>query len=316
MVDDERDGSPADTRSRGRFGRRRGRPRRKAAWWELPVLLVAAVAVAVLLKTFVVQPFVIPSESMERTLHGCTGCSGDRILTFKPVYSVARDPHPGDIVVFRDPGGWDPDAVPTPPSNPVLHGLAWVGQFIGLVPPYENDLVKRVIAVGGQTVKCCDASGNVQVGNDGPDGTFRSLDDASYTYLSTGDPSAGQVPFGPVTVPAGRLWVMGDHRDASADSRYHCGNAPSSTGAVCSGGSRAVAMSSTVPVDDVLGKAVVIAWPVSRWTTLGTPPTFEDFPLPASAGAPATRWPPAAGLTAVLALGVVERQRQRGRRIS
>ena len=302
-----------------RIRRRRdedGHPaKRKAPWWELPVLLVVAVAVAVLLKTFVVQPYFIPSESMERTLHGCQGCSGDRILTFKPVYSVARDPHPGDIVVFRDPGGWDVDPVPSPPSNPVLHGLTWVGQFIGLVPPYENDLVKRVIAIGGQTVKCCDADGDVQVGDDGPDGAFHSLDDASYTYLSGSEPSAGRQPFGPVTVPAGRLWVMGDHRDASADSRSHCGSAPpSETGVTCSDGSAATATSSTVPLDDVLGKAVVIAWPASRWTTLGTPKTFETVPLPTSL--PDRLPPPVAWLplgVGMLAADGLRRRRRRHR---
>ena len=279
------------------------------------MLVVVAVAVAVLLKTFVVQPYYIPSESMERTLHGCKGCSGDRILTFKPVYSLARDPHPGDIVVFRDPGGWDTDPVPEPPSNPVLHGLAWAGQFIGLVPPNENDLVKRVIAIGGQTVKCCDAAGNVQVGDDGPTGAFRSLDDASYIYLSEADPSVGRQPFGPVTVPTGRLWVMGDHRDASADSRYHCGDAPpSETGVVCSDGSAATATASTVPTGDVLGKAVVIAWPASRWTTLGTPTTFEALPLPASLPdrSPDRLPPPVAWLP--LAAGVVTAQGVRRRR--
>ena len=277
------------------------------------MLVVVAIAVAALLKTFVVQPYSIPSGSMERTLHGCDGCSGDRILTFKPVYSIARDPHPGDIVVFRDPGGWDSEPVPTPPHNPVLHGLRWAGQFVGLVPPDENDLVKRVIAVGGQTVKCCDAAGNVQVADDGPTGAFRSLDDASYTYLSTGDPTLGRVPFGPVTVPRGRLWVMGDHRDGSADSRAHCGGAPgagSPIGALCADGSVATATSSTVPVSDVLGKAVVIAWPPSRWTTLGTPTTFRSVPLPSSA----PDLPPAAFLplgVGTVGAVVVRRRRRR-----
>ncbi len=175
-------------------GRRRRPRRRKAPWWELPVLLVVAIAVAVLVKTFVVQPFSIPSGSMERTLHGCEHCDGDRILTFKPVYSIDRDPHPGDIVVFRDPGGWDSEPLPSAPTNPVLHALNRFGQFVGIVPPHEKDLVKRVIAVGGQTVKCCDAQGDVQVGDNGPDGAFRSFDDASFTYLDSGIPEQGHQP--------------------------------------------------------------------------------------------------------------------------
>lgn len=292
--------------------------RRKAPWWELPLLVVVAVAVAALLKTFVVQPYSIPSGSMERTLHGCPGCSGDRILTFKPVYSLDRDPHPGDIVVFRDPGGWDTEPLPAQSSNPVVHAVSRFGQFVGLVPPHEKDLVKRVIAVGGQTVKCCDRAGNVQVSDDGPGGPFHSLDDASFTYLSTGDPAAGRPPFGPVTVPAGRLWVMGDHRDGSFDSRGHCGTAPDPNGVICSDGSAATATSSTVPLANVLGKAVVIAWPPSRWTTLGTPATFGAVPLPSSAPAGPDRSgvpPPDATLPlavgAVAAVGVRNARRRR-----
>jgi signal peptidase I len=129
--------------------------RRIAARFELPILIVVAIAIAVVLKTFVIQPFYIPSQSMEQTLHGCPGCAGDRILVFKPVYHV-RDPHPGDIVVFKAPEDWDEPGGQVLSSNPVVHGIQWFGQLIGVVPPSEKDLVKRVIAVGGQTVKCCD----------------------------------------------------------------------------------------------------------------------------------------------------------------
>src|SRR6202012_2888030 len=124
--------------------------------------------------------YYIPSESMEKTLHGCTGCSGDRILVNKPIYDL-RDPHPGDIVVFKAPTGWDDEPTPTPPSNPILKGIRWVGQLIGIVPPDENDLVKRVIAVGGQTVQCCDTQGRVQVSDNGPAGPFHSLNEP-YIY--------------------------------------------------------------------------------------------------------------------------------------
>ena len=85
-------------------GRRRRKQRRKAPWWELPALVALAIVIAILVKTFLVQPFYIPSQSMEKTLHGCPGCSGDRILVSKIVYDF-RDPHPGDIVVFNAPPG-------------------------------------------------------------------------------------------------------------------------------------------------------------------------------------------------------------------
>jgi signal peptidase I len=261
---------------------------------ELPVLIVVAIAVAILLKTFVIQPFYIPSESMEQTLYGCAGCSGDRILVFKPVYDV-RDPHPGDIVVFKAPTDWDEGGGTVPAHNPIVRSVQWFGQLVGVVPPSERDLVKRVIAVGGQTVKCCDDQGNIQISDHGTSGPWRSLHETYIYQPSPWSPSAtpgthapgDQRSFGPVTVPAGRLWVMGDHRSDSADSRYHCGDG--GVFANCD------PVQSTVAVNQVIGKAVVIAWPPSRWRTLGTPKTFEALgaagfgaattsPIPATAG--------------------------------
>ena len=227
-------------------------------WWEYPVLIIAAIAIAVLIKTFLVQPFYIPSESMEKTLHGCAGCSGDRIIVNKPIYHF-RDPHPGDIVVFHAPPGWEEPTVPSG-GNPLVRALRGFGQFIGLVPPNEKDLVKRVIAVGGQTVRCCDSAGRIQVSDSGSNGPWRALDE---TYVFGDNHQA----FGPVTVPAGRLWVMGDHRSDSADSRAHC-NSRSPR--------RCDPVASTVAVNNVIGKAVAIVWPPSRWRTLGTPATFKD----------------------------------------
>jgi signal peptidase I len=244
------------------------RTAKAARWWEYPVLIVAAIAIAVLIKTFLVQPFYIPSESMERTLHGCAGCAGDRIVVNKPIYRF-RDPHPGDIVVFHAPPGWEEPTVPSG-GNPLVRALRGFGQFIGLVPPNEKDLVKRVIAVGGQTIRCCDSAGRVQISDSGPSGPWRSLNE---TYIFDDNHQA----FGPVTVPKGRLWVMGDHRADSADSRAHC-NSRSLR--------RCDPMASTVNVNTVIGKAVAIVWPLSRWRTLGTPRTFERAAAAAGSAVP------------------------------
>ncbi len=278
--------------SRWQFWRRRARPKKhkKAPWWELPVLIAVAIAVAVLIKTYLIQPFYIPSESMEKTLHGCPGCSGDRVLVNKLILDI-RDPHPGDIVVFRAPANWDEEPTPKSPSNPFVKGVRWFGQLIGFIPPDEKDLIKRVIAVGGQTVQCCDSQGRVQVSTDGANGPWHSLDEPYIFQDSPWDPrdkpghivsgSADQRTFGPVTVPKGRLWVMGDHRGDSADSRFHCIE-ESPADHVCQ------TTDTTVAVNKVIGKAVLIAWPPSRWRTLGTPPTFKqlaDAAMPALGGA-------------------------------
>jgi signal peptidase I len=282
--------------------RRRARAGRKAPWWELPLLVIIAVTVAVVLKSFVVQPFYIPSASMEQTLHGCPGCSGDRILVNKPIYDL-RDPHPGDIVVFKAPAGWDPDPIPNAPANPILKAVHWAGQLIGLVPPSENDIVKRVIAIGGQTVRCCDSQGRVEVSDSGPSGPFHSLDEPyiyeNLPWVTTDRPGQPLAPgddrtFGPVTIPKGRLWVMGDHRSDSDDSRYHLMNDHFSIDA------------STVAGSAVIGKAVLIVWPPSRWRTLGTPSTFKQLAV----GIGGTGTPVAAGIALVFPLWRNRRRRR------
>ena len=266
------------------------KPHKKAPWWELPVLIAVAIAVAVLIKTFLVQPFYIPSESMEKTLHGCPGCSGDRVLVNKLILDL-RDPHPGDIVVFRAPPDWDEEPAPRAPANPIVKGLRWFGQLVGFVPPDERDLIKRVIAVGGQTVQCCDSQGRVQISDHGVNGPWRSLNEpyvfensawdsrSKPAHLASG--GSDQRTFGPVTIPKGRLWVMGDHRGDSADSRFHCIEAAPADH-VCG------TSDTTVAVSKVIGKGVLIAWPPSRWRTLGTPGTFKhsaEAALPLLGGA-------------------------------
>jgi signal peptidase I len=300
---------PADetfwARRKRKRAERKARPHRKAPWWELPALVVLAILIAIVVKTFVVQPFYIPSQSMEHTLHGCPGCHGDRILVNKLIYDF-RDPHPGDIVVFNAPPGWDDEPETTPPSNPVLRAIRGFGQLIGFVPPDGQVLVKRVIATGGETVKG-DARGDVMVSDTGPNGRFRTLDEP-YVFV---DPGAQDTlrPFGPVTVPKGRLWVMGDHRNDSADSRYHCGPGGEDT----NDDSDCNPMTSTVPVSDVIGKAFVIAWPPSRWRTLGTPATFKDAALAAGVAGPGVTASAVSAAT-VLPLFFIRRRRRRGRR--
>lgn len=263
-LDDATKSEPPDE-GRGKHSKSK-KPKRKAPWWELPALVVGAIVLAIVVKTFLLQPFFIPSGSMEQTLHGCPGCKGDRILVNKVIYDFT-DPRPGDIVVFHDPPGWESEPGVTPPSNPVTKVVRGFGQLIGFVPPDGTVLVKRVIAVGGQTVrgKVVDGKDVVQISESGPNGPWRTLDEP-FVYIDPGQ-TDNHGTFGPVTVPKGRIWVMGDHRNDSADSRFHCEDQ------TCKNDD---GIDSTVPNSDVIGKAFVIVWPPSRWTTLGTPSTFEQ----------------------------------------
>ncbi|MGY1749805.1 signal peptidase I [Modestobacter sp. SYSU DS0511] len=220
---------------------------------ELPVLLVIAFVLALLVKTFLVQAFFIPSGSMEQTLHGCPGCTGDRVLVNKVPYWFGGEPEPGDVVVFRGPDTWAPEITVAEPSNWFTGALLTLGRTIGVAPPSEDDYVKRVIATGGQTVECCDPEGRVVV-----DG--QPLDEP---YIYQDNPPESRA-FSPVTVPEGRLWVMGDHRSASADSRSHVGDQ----------------YSGTISEDDVIGKAAVIVWPLDRFGLIDDPDIQADAATP------------------------------------
>jgi signal peptidase I len=262
------------------------------------VLLVIAFVLALLVKTFLVQAFFIPSGSMEQTLHGCTGCTGDRVLVNKVPYWFG-EPEPGDIVVFRGPDTWSPEITVAEPGNWVSGALLSLGRAIGVAPPSEDDYVKRVIATAGQTVQCCDADGRVTV-----DG--RPLTEPYIYQDSPLGGGANSREFGPVTVPAGRLWVMGDHRSASADSRSHVGDQ----------------YSGTIAVDDVIGKGALVVWPLDRFTVLDSPDIQAQAEGQAAGaeawvhGDAAVAAPWALGLAGALPLTAARRRRRRGARLT
>jgi signal peptidase I len=213
-----------------------GRRRRSSFWKELPLLIVVALILTFLIQTFLGKVYVIPSGSMEVTLHGCNGCVNDRVLVDKISYRFSS-PRPGDVVVFRGPDGWvNTEFTVDEPDNFLVRGLQTLGSLVGLAPPDEKDFVKRVIATGGQTVSCCDSQNRVMV-----DG--KALDEPYVSYPRELGPPR-QAPFGPVRVPEGQLWVMGDNRNNSADSRAQ-GHGP-------------------VPTDLVIGKARWIVLPFNR----------------------------------------------------
>jgi signal peptidase I len=254
------DASDAGTAEEGRRGGGKQKKQQRSFWKELPILIVIALVLAFLIQQFLARVYMIPSGSMEETLHGCTGCTPDRILVDKVTYNFT-DPEPGDVVVFRGPDAWvENEAPPATSGNAVARFFQSVGSVFGLAPPDERDFVKRIIATSGQTVECCDAQNRVMV-----DG--KSLDEP-YIHWE-GKPV--QAEFGPVTVPRGTVWVMGDNRNNSSDSRYQGG-----------GGVRGA-----VPVDNIIGKARFIVLPPSRWGAISD---FDPQHAPQSTAMEAPAW--------------------------
>jgi signal peptidase I len=251
--------SDGETARGGRSGPPHNPERRKkrSGWVDIPIIVVLALVLAILLQTFVARSFLIPSASMEQTLHGQNG-HGDHVLVGKVVYDVT-DPHPGDVVVFSAPHGWEKakqlELVHC--SSGLCHWWHQIGSEVGLTNSDEYDLIKRVIAVGGQTVSCCDAKNRVTVDGQPLDEPYlyyqpgipaRAVPNGSQ-YPGVANPPGKQAPFPKVTVPKGYLFVMGDNRNNSDDSRYQNG-----------GGKGGL-----VPVGNVVGKARVKIWPPSHW---------------------------------------------------
>lgn len=206
-------------------------PKRSSFWRELPILIGAAIVVAILVRTFVLQTFYVPSQSMEHTLD-----VNDRVLVNKLVYDF-RDPHRGEVIVFTSPVSWR--------------------QL-----PNEKVFVKRVIGVGGDHVICCDASGKITVNG--------AVLTEGYLNPDSGPGAPASPDKFDIVVPAGRLWVMGDNRYDSADSRDHWINSGHDIQA------------STIAVSAVIGRAFVLFWPVDRGDWLTVPATFDHVPNGAS----------------------------------
>ncbi|MFG3048181.1 signal peptidase I [Streptomyces sp. NPDC048241] len=255
------------------------RPAKQRSFWkELPILVGIALVLALLIKTFLVQAFSIPSDSMQNTLQ-----QGDRVLVDKLTPWFGSKPERGEVVVFHDPAQWLAGE-PTPEQNAIQKGLSW----IGLMPSAEEkDLIKRVIGVGGDTVEC-EGAGPLKVNG-------KTLTEP-YVYPGNTpcsvDDQGGQFK---VKVPKGYIWVMGDHRQNSRDSRYN----------------QTDENHGMVPVKDVVGRAIVKAWPVNRWGTLPIPDTFDQPGLDkqSSAAASLPYAPGAAAVAGVLPVAVWRRRK-------
>jgi signal peptidase I len=221
------------------------RGKERSFWRELPILIIVALGLALLIKTFLIQAFYIPSESMENTL-----VPNDRVLVNKLAYRLG-DVQRGDVIVFNGANSWQEITIPEP-ENAVSGVLRKAGELFGFAPIGEKDFIKRVIGLPGDKVKCCDKQGRITVNG-------KPLSEKDYIY--PGDsPSLENFA---VTVPEGRLWVMGDHRSASADSRAH----------------KTDAGQGTIPIDHVVGRAFVVVWPLNRLAVLSRPGAFAEAGL-------------------------------------
>ena len=248
---DEPARTAAHPRGRGRSGRR---PKKHLpVWQETLLLLVVALVLAIAIKALFVQAFYIPSQSMEPGL-----VKNDRILVEKPSYWFGG-PQRGDVVVFKDPGGWLQGEEAAGPTSPLTKGLSKIGLY-----PTGGHLVKRVIGVAGDTITCCDARGRISVNG-------HPLDEKGYARLGGAacyGPMPGTCKWTAGPVPDGHVFVMGDNRNNSADSSFH----------MCKPKATDCTMNPYVKVDDVVGKVFVLLWPSDRFSVLHRPDTFADVP--------------------------------------
>jgi signal peptidase I len=249
------------------------KPKKSRPFWaEALVLLAIAAVIAVGVHSFLFQAFFIPTGSMENTL-----MPHDRVIVNRLSYKVGHVQR-GQIIVFSGVDSWSPEGSVTPPHNPVLRALSKAGGYLGFAPSGEQDFIKRVIGLPGDHVVCCDAQGRITVNG-------HALVE---NYLYPGSDNT-TMPFN-ITVPPGNLWVEGDHRNDSADSRSHTG--------LPGGGS--------IPINKVIGRAFVIVWPLSRFHGLSTPSTFSTV-----SSATASALPSTIGLAAVMPVAFVRLRRRR-----
>ncbi|MDO5511465.1 signal peptidase I [Corynebacterium sp.] len=240
---EERTGSTAASASGADQAEKKPTP-----WYiEIPVVIAVTLLAIFLIQTFVGRVYMIPSQSMEPTLHGCAGCTGDRIFVDKISYRFG-DPQAGDVVVYKGTDSWNQGFVSQRSQNDVVRALQNAGSYVGLVAPDENDLVKRIVATGGQTVSCQEGDPAVMVDGQPIDQSYILEPPAYPVDPTTGSEACGGSYFGPLTVPENNYFMMGDNRTNSADSRAHIGDE----------------FQGTIPDENIRGKVQAIIFPFNR----------------------------------------------------
>jgi signal peptidase I len=246
---------PRDT-----FWQRATRKRKELPVWKETLIFIGVLFFfAVIVRTFLFQAYEIPSSSMESTIQ-----VGDRVVVNKVSYDF-REPKRGEVVVFRGTTSW-PAENATDPNTGLFSQLgSGLSDLVGISQPGQNEFIKRVIGLPGDTVACCDSQGRVTVNGVGIDEPYVTANENAPIADSTPTtPTCSDRNFRPVTVGAGMMFVMGDRRLVSQDSR-------------CNG---------QIPISNIIGRAVATIWPASHWTDFSIPPTFKNVPPPEAMGVP------------------------------
>ncbi|WP_239455318.1 signal peptidase I [Nocardioides gilvus] len=242
----------------GRGSDKPPKPKRKQLplWQESILLMAVALVMAVLVKAFFVQAFYIPSESMEPGL-----VENDRILVQKISYWGSGEAERGDVVVFKDPGSWLPEAAAAGSSNPIVKVMTKIGLY-----PEGGHLVKRVVGVAGDVIECCDDDGNLLVNGEPVEESAYVKDNPN---ANCNGPMTGNCSWKAGPVPEGHIFVMGDNRAASADSSYH----------LCrDGATECVGGREFVPTDLVVGRLFTVIWPLTNMRLDRRPDSFDAVP--------------------------------------
>ena len=224
---------------------------RKPLWVSIIVTLGAALVLSGVFQSCIGQVFAVPSGSMEPTLNGCSDCNNDKIYVNRTAF-WSSSPQPGDVIVFKGPKGWETGMENYRPDNTFYSRTLDALSYVGLAAPRNNTFVKRVIATSGQTVSCQAGDPAIMVDGKATNTEFLNHQTNPELSLASGSSDCGGRYFGPIKVPEGSVFVVGDNRTHSLDSRAHISDG----------------LSGSVPLDNVVGRVEAVIWPIPHISTI------------------------------------------------